>query len=409
MVNQTIVWFNGRRYNFIPLFEGWGWMMAVDMKSSVQGRCDPRFSRVERQFEENMTDASAGELGASLAVYCRGQLVIDIWGGHRDSLRQNAWQRDTPACVFSCTKGVVSIIAMRLVQADLLDYDEKVTTYWPEYGCHGKEGTQVKQLLSHQAGLPILATDLEPGNIWDWSAVTSALAASEPKWSAGSRHGYHALTWGYLVGSVLERAAGISLAALLQREVCEPLHVNFSFGLVAENAARAATLEAVSSASQSAGLMTAKALEEMTKLDEAVLLTPEVANSKHWRNALIPGANGHCSAVDLATIYQSLIAVGSAYVDQDILAQATATQVSGKDAVLKVESAYGMGFQLSTKDVTPGSSSSSSCWGHKGIYGATGFVDADQQLAVGYVMNRCGDMQGDERAKKLLASIYGCL
>lgn len=383
--------------------------MAIDMNSYVQGRCDQRFARVERQFLENMTDSCAGELGASLAVYHGGQLVIDIWGGYRDSLRQDAWQRDTPVCVFSCTKGVVSVIAMRLVQAGLLDYDEKVMTYWPEFGCHGKESTQVKQLLSHQAGLPILPTELEPGKIWDWSAVTSALAVSDPKWLAGARHGYHALTWGYLVGSVLERAAGISLGALLQREICEPLRVNFSFGLVAESAARAATLVGVSSATVAAELMTAMALEKMPKLDEAVLLTPAVANSKHWRAALIPGANGHCSAIDLATIYQSLIAAGNTYLDQNILAQATAVQVSGKDAVLGVESAYGMGFQLSTKDVTPGSSFSSRCWGHKGIYGATGFVDPDQRLAVGYVMNRCGDMQGDKRAKELLASIYSCL
>jgi CubicO group peptidase (beta-lactamase class C family) len=155
--------------------------------------------------------------------------------------------------------------------------------------------------------------------------------------------------------------------------------------------------------------MTATALEKITKLDEAVLLAPAVANSQHWRATLIPGANGHCSAIYLATFYQSLIAAGITYLYQNILAQATAVQVSGKDAVLRVESAYGMGFQLSTKDVTPGSSVSSGCWGHKGIYGATGFVDPDKKMAVGYVMNRCGDMQGDERAKKLLASIYSCL
>ena len=384
-------------------------MMVIDVNSTVQGRCDRRFYRVKQQFMENMADARAGELGASLAVYCGSQLVIDLWGGYRDSLRQNAWHRDTPVCVFSCTKGVVSIIAMRLVQAGLLDYDEKVTTYWPEFGCHGKESTQVKHLLSHQAGLPILATDLEAGKIWDWSVVTSALAASEPKWLAGTRHGYHALTWGYLVGSVLERAAGISLGALLQREVCGPMRVNFSFGLDAESAARAATLVDFSSTGETPGLMTAMALEKMTKLDEAALLNPAVANSQHWRAALIPGANGHCSAIDLATIYQGLIATGKTYLDQDILAQAAAIQASGKDAVLRVESAYGMGFQLPTEDLTPGSAVSSGCYGHKGIYGATGFVDPEQKLAVGYVMNRCGDVQGDERAKALLASIYSCV
>lgn len=383
--------------------------MAFGINTSVQGSCDQRFSRVEQRFLENMADACTGELGASLAVYHEGQLVIDLWGGYRDSLRLKVWQRDTPVCVFSCTKGVVAIIAMRLVQAGLLDYERKVTAYWPEFGCHGKESTQVKHLLSHQAGLPILPTELEAGKIWDWSEVTSALAASEPKWLAGARHGYHALTWGYLVGGMLERAAGVSLETLLQREICEPLRVNFSFGLTSERATSAATLVGGSPSLVAIDLMTDVKLEKMTKLNEAALLTPAAANSAHWRSALIPGANGHCSAIDLATIYQGLITKESTYLDQNILARATAVQVSGKDAVLGLESAYGMGFQLSTKDVTPGSSVSGRCWGHKGIYGATGFVDPEQKLVVGYVMNRCNDLQGDERSKKILAAIYSCL
>lgn len=378
--------------------------MDNDTSAAVQGRCDPLFSKVEQQFRANLHDTDDGELGASLAVYHHGKLVVDIWGGYRDSRRECAWQRDTPVCVFSCTKGVVSIIAMRLVQAGLLDYEEKVTTYWPEFGCHGKADTRVEQLLSHQAGLPRLATALKAGEIWNWASVTSALAASAPKWQAGERHGYHALTWGYLVGSLLERAAGVSLRALLQREICDPLDVSFSFGLPRENTANAATLVSVAAAAGTESVMSASVLDSMTQLDEAVLLTPAAANSAHWRAAQIPGANGHCSAIDLATIYHSLR--DNSYVREDIVAQATALQVSGKDAVLGMESAYGMGFQLPTVDITPGAGDS--CWGHKGIYGATGFVDPEQKLAVAYVMNRCGDAQGDERAKSLLASIYTC-
>ena len=134
-----------------------------------------------------------------------------------------------------------------------------------------------------------------------------------------------------------------------------------------------------------------------------------MANSDRWRSAVIPGANGHCSALDLATIYQGLISPGNAYLDQAILAQATAIQVSGIDAVLKVESAYGLGFQLATRDISPAPSGGSGCWGHKGIFGSTGFVDPDHELAVGYTMNRCGNVQGDRRIESLLASVYSCL
>lgn len=376
----------------------------LGMYSIVKGECDPLFSQVKDQFLANLTESSPSELGAALAVYVDDELVVDLWGGYLDSQRNRAWRRDTPSCVFSCTKGIVAILAMRLVQAGILDYDERVATYWPEYGCHGKEDTRVKQLLSHQAGLPVLAMDLAPGEIWNWKAVTGALAASEPRWAVGTRHGYHALTWGYLVGCLLERASGLPLRVLLQQEVCDPLQVNFSFGLAAEKIASAATL--VSTSPDASPVVS---LEKATRLDEAALLTAEVASSDSWRAALIPGANGHCSAIDLATIYQGLIASDSTYLDKNIIAEATTVQVSGKDQVLGLESAYGLGFQLATADLTPGFSQGRSCWGHKGIYGSTGFVDPDKNLAVGYVMNRCGDMNGDQRSSRLLAAIYDCL
>lgn len=381
--------------------------MDVKTEPLFGGRCEPLFADVERQFLANLTAAEGAEQGASLAVYHEGRLVVDLWGGYRDASRHQAWQRDTPVCVFSCTKGVVAIIAMRLVHAGLLDYEEKVATYWPEFGCRGKEGTSVGQLLSHRAGLPRLTTELGAGEIWNWSAVTGALAASAPKWPVGERHGYHALTWGYLVGSVLERAAGLPLRRLLQRDICTPLGVNFSFGLPAERAQQAASL--VHPAGVAPEPVSESALESMTRLDEAALLVPAVANSEHWRAALIPGANGHCTALDLATIYQRLIEPDSDFVARDVVAQATALQVCGRDAVLGVESAYALGLQLPTADVTPGSGDSDSCWGHKGIYGATGFVDPDRKLAVGYVMNCCGDPQGDARARRLLAAVYRSL
>ena len=373
--------------------------------SILHGNCDPRFGRVKKQFLANLSDSSSGELGAALAVYVEGQLLVDLWGGYLDLQRNRPWHRDSQCCVFSCTKGVVAIIAMRLVQAGLLDYNEQVVSYWPEYGCFGKERTLVKQLLSHQAGIPTLAATLEPGEIWNWESVTTALAISEPKWEVGARHGYHALTWGYLVGCLLERASGVSLPVLLQREVCDPLHVNFSFGLDKTQVIDAAIL--VSSLSPEAPI-DKKALANARRLDESQLLTAQVASSDSWRAALIPGANGHVSAIDLATIYQALIAPDSNYLEKNIVAQATAAQVSGRDAVLGSSTAYGLGFQLATRDVNPGYSSAAKCWGHKGIYGSTGFVDPEKNIAVGYVMNHCGSISGDQRSSNLLSAIYDC-
>ena len=381
----------------------WGCGVSIGTGVCVSGESDNRFARVQERFIDNMTVACPRELGAALAVYVDGRLVVDLWGGYADQQRTRRWQRNTPVCVFSCTKGVVSILAMRLVQAGLLDYDALVADYWPEYARHGKEETRISHLLGHQAGLPVLEAELEPGDVWCWPSVCTALSNSSPKWRPGSRHGYHALTWGYLVGSVLERAGAAPLETLLQREVCEPFEAEFSLGLAQEARDKAANLVGASS------VLPVVPLHQMTRLDEASLLTPAAANSPSWRGAIIPGANGHCSAGHLAKIYQGLLDSDRALVAGEIIERATTVQTLGQDAVLGMESAYGMGFQLATKALTPGCAESGPCWGHKGIYGATGFIDPDYNLAVAYVMNYCGDSHSDERSGALLSSIYECL
>lgn len=379
------------------------------MHALVQGHCDRKFHGVKERFAAHLANPGEAGSGAAIVVYHGGERVIDLWGGSRDPQGQAPWQRDTPVCVFSCTKGVVSIITMRLVQAGVLGYDERVATYWPEFGAHDKHRITVRQLLSHQAGVPTLAARLAPGDVWNWSAVTSALAASTAKWPPGARHGYHALTWGYLVGGLLERASGTAMRELLQREVCDPLQVNFSFGLAAEDAARVATLVEVAPAARPGDAGEVPPPGAMTQLDEAVLLTAGAANSENWRRAVIPGANGHCSALDLATIYRGLVDSRSRYLERDVLAQATAVEVSGKDAVLKMESAYGLGFQLATAEVSPSYTGGNGCWGHKGVFGSTGFVDPEHDLVVGYVTNRCGRVEGDSRVGQLLSFLYDCL
>lgn len=374
----------------------------------MEGECDPHFTGVADQFRDNFSrasqsKASLNEIGAAITVYAGGRRVVELWGGYRDAELTQLWQRDTPVCVFSCTKGIVSILAMRLVQAGLLDYDARVVEYWPEYGRYGKEHTLVKHLLSHQAGLPALNTVMELGEVWRWPSVCDALSNSTVQWKPGSRHGYHALTWGYLVGAVLERAGGAPLDALLQREVCDVLPARFDFGLASSQVLNAANL--ISAAPE----LEKNTLNQLTKLDSSLLLTTPSANSEHWRNACIPAANGHCSASNLATIYQGFLLEGETFLSSEIIERATATQAEGHDTVLGLQSAYGMGFQLPTDDLTPGSHVSDRCIGHKGMYGSTGFFDAENGLAVGYVMNHCGDPRGDERVQRLLASVYECL
>src|SRR5262249_37175137 len=138
---------------------------------------------------------------------------------------------DTLVLVWSCTKGAVALCAHVLASRGLLDLDEPVSRYWPEFAAAGKDAVTVRMLLDHQAGLPAIRTTLRPGGLYDWDYMTQTLAAQEPFWTPGTRQGYHASTFGHLVGEVVRRASGRSLDRFFRDEISGPLGIDFHIGL----------------------------------------------------------------------------------------------------------------------------------------------------------------------------------
>ena len=207
---------------------------------AIQGVCDARFQGVKEAFAQNFTDY--GEVGAAVAVIAGGRLVVDLWAGHADAALSRPWQQDTIVNVFSTTKGMTAICAHRLAaDQGLLDIDAPVAKYWPEFAQAGKSEIPVRYLLSHRAGLPAVRQPLLPGSAYDWERMTSALATEEPWWEPGSKHGYHALTFGYLVGELVRRISGKSLGIYFRDEIAGPLGLDFYIGLSGKDAADAAT------------------------------------------------------------------------------------------------------------------------------------------------------------------------
>src|SRR5947209_11840914 len=183
----------------------------------VHGSCSPRFQAVGDGFERNF--AEGGEVGASVCVVLAGEPVVDLWGGVADRPTGRPWERDTIGLVWSCTKGAVALCAHVLVARGQLDLDAPVARYWPEFAQAGKEAVTTRLLLSHQAGLPAVRQPLRPGGLFDWQYVTETLAAEAPFWEPGTRQGYHALTFGHLVGEVVRRVAGRPLDVFFREEV----------------------------------------------------------------------------------------------------------------------------------------------------------------------------------------------
>ncbi len=195
----------------------------------LHGDCDPRFQAVRAEFERNFRER--GEVGAAVCVLVDGRSVVDLWGGVADRRTQRPWQRDTLGLVWSCTKGAVALCAHILVSRGQLDLDALVARYWPEFAQAGKEAITTRLLLSHQAGLPTVRQPLQPGGLFDWQYVTETLAAAAPFWEPGTRQGYHALTFGHLVGEVVRRVAGQPLDVFFRDEIAGPLSLDFHLGL----------------------------------------------------------------------------------------------------------------------------------------------------------------------------------
>lgn len=268
----------------------------------IQGHCDARFDAVRAAFEENFDERE--ELGAAVTVLIDGAPVVDLWGGWADAARTRAWERDTVVNVWSTTKGPTALCAHILIDRGLLDPDAPVATYWPEFAAAGKEGVLVRHLLSHRAGLAGLREPHSLEQLFDWELTTSRLAAQEPWWEPGTVSGYHALTYGFLVGEVVRRVSGLLPGAFLEREVTGPLGLDFTIGLPDKEAGRAAELvhPRAQATSEQAAIFAQLAPAALAALTNPIAGASE-ANTAAWRAAEIPAANGHGTARAVAALY----------------------------------------------------------------------------------------------------------
>ncbi len=210
------------------------------MAITIEGTCDPRFKKRQRCLRGQLRNAH--EVGASVAMYIDGKQVVDLWGGYADKARTRPWTRDTLVNIYSTTKGLAAMCAHRLVDQGKLDLDAPVAKYWPEFAQAGKDKLPVRYLLSHRAGLPAIRKTLPPEALYDWKTMTDAIAAQEPWWVPGTKHGYHAITYGWLVGEVVRRASGKTLGTYFRDEIVSPLGLDAHIGLSASHDARTSNI-----------------------------------------------------------------------------------------------------------------------------------------------------------------------
>ncbi len=364
-------------------------------------------------FRDNFSERN--DLGAAVCVYVDGEPAVDLWGGYADPGRERVWQEDTLAVAFSSTKGITATCVHRLVEAGKLDLEMPVAHYWPEFAAQGKEHIPVSWVLTHQAGLAAVEAELTTEEVFAWDPVVEAIAAQAPSWEPGSAHGYHARTYGWILGEVVRRITGLRLGTFLAEEISKPLGLDLHIGLPALHERRVATLVPPEPPSN----LVARQIQERmmgpgTLLGRALhgpgeLAYGDVWNSRALHAAELPSSNGIGTARSLARHYAALVGEvdGVRLLSEESVEAARAVQVSGRDRMIKLPTRFGMGYMLPK---TLGSACGPNAFGHPGAGGSLGFADPSCGLAFGYVMNRMKlGLTGDARSETLVQAAYSCL
>ncbi|GAA1252998.1 serine hydrolase domain-containing protein [Kitasatospora nipponensis] len=365
------------------------------------GFCDPRFDDVRAALTALLRK---DDVGASAAVYLDGEPVVDLWGGYADADRSVGWQRDTLTGVNSTTKNMTALCALILADRGELDLSAPVAAYWPEFAAAGKEGVLVRHVLSHTAGLPDLPGLRTVEELYDWQSVTAELASRAPAWEPGTAAGYHALTFGFLVGEIVRRVTGRSLGAFFAEEVAEPLGADFHLGLGARHDHRLAPLIPPPSLTDEYAASAPPGPEGTGPGPTGVAVRVKDANSTAWRRALLPAVNGFGNARSVALV-QSVLANGGSAGGVRLLSArgcepAWREEFHGEDRVLGTPMTWTVGF---------GRFGTTFGWGGWG--GSLVVSDPASRMTVAYVMNQMIDRQRqqDDRGMEIVMAAYGGL
>ncbi|MHC9043280.1 serine hydrolase domain-containing protein [Microbacterium saperdae] len=390
------------------------------MTLQIHGTVAPGFERIRDEFAEGFSEKP--HMGAALSILHDGAPVVDLWGGVADERTHAPWSEQTVSVIFSCTKGLVSILAARLVQDGLLDYEAPVTKYWAEFAAAGKEDVRVKHLLSHRSGLSAPRSPLTVEQITDWDHVVRELGAQKPLWEPDSGYAYHAITHGWLIGEVIRRVSGRSVGQYFADLITTPLGVDAWIGLPAHQSSLVAHMQVGSTLAELTAQQAAARNPVETDWSGLAMtlggaLAPELIgpgdedgfNSPAIRAAEIPGAGGIASARALAAIWSATItnSGGARLLDDETIATATVPQSEGSPVwnVPGPWPRWGMGFQLDSEArryTTPHG------FGHDGAGGQVAFADPAAGIGFAYLTNQMeaiNDLRGTRIVDALRAKL----
>ncbi len=345
---------------------------------------------------------SGAEIGLQLAVIRDGHTLVDAARGTADPRTGAPVDRDTLFWAGSTAKGVASSVAHVLVERGELTYDLRVVKVWPEFGTHGKDDVTLRHVLCHTAGVPGLPAETSAADLCDWDHMCATIADAEPWWAPGTRFGYHAKTFGFLLGEILRRATGKSISTLLREHVTGPLGVadEVHFGVPERLLPRVARQVA---SDDPAPVRPARGSALDRAMPPGVLPDADYANRSDLLTCDIP-SEGTMTARGVARIYSALLG----HVDDVTLvsparrAAMAAVAFTGMDEVMGFPTSWAFGYSPARPN---GRGRPGSTFGMVGMNDSAAYADIDSGVAVAVMRNRftAGDVSTIARIDQLIA------
>ena len=328
---------------------------------------------------------SGAERGLQVAVYRRGELVVDAVAGVADPDTGRPVTPDTLFFSYSIGKGIASTVVHVLAERGVLDYDTRIAALWPEFGAHGKERATVRHALSQSVGVPGLPPGLTVKDLCDWEKMCATIADAEPWWEPGTKIGYHAITWGYIIGEIARRATGRPISELLREEVAGPLGVadDLFFAVPKSERGRLARLEDAEGGEEMFG--------ELPEDSPILKLGPDVTAADTGRDDFLSAnvpAGGTVTARAVARMYAALLGEvdGVRLISLQRLRQVSAVAMSGVDEIFSFPTAWGLGYSIG--QFLSNAHETRHIFGVGGVGGSHAYADTRTGVAFALTKNR---------------------
>jgi CubicO group peptidase (beta-lactamase class C family) len=339
-----------------------------------------------QQAIDQLVDSGA-ERGLQVAVYRNGKLVVDAVAGIAEVATGRPVTPNTPFFSFSVGKGVAATVVHVLAERGILDYDTRIVELWPEFGAHGKERATVRHALSQSVGVPGLPPGLTVEDMCDWDKMCAIIADAEPWWEPGSKIGYHAVTFGYIVGEIVRRASGKPISQVLREDVAGPLGIadELFFAVPKAEQGRLARLEEAEGNQEMAAALGEDS--PLLKLGPAECTTAAYGNRADVLSANIP-AGGTVTARAVARMYAALLGEvdGVRLIAPQRLRDVSAVAMTGIDQIFGFPTSWGLGYSIGQS--ISNAHETQTVFGVGGVGGSHAYADRASGITFALTKNR---------------------